>query len=42
MKQFAELIPVVLFFVVYQLDGRTLTLEQAVAIALTSTPKTAA
>ena len=26
MKQFAELIPVVLFFVVYQLDGRTLTL----------------
>lgn len=26
MKQFAELIPVVLFFVVYQLDGRTLAL----------------
>ena len=26
MKQFSELIPVVLFFVVYQLDGRTLTL----------------
>ena len=26
MKQFAELLPVVLFFVAYQLDGRTLTL----------------
>lgn len=26
MKQFAELLPVVLFFVVYQLDGRTLAL----------------
>ena len=26
MKQLAELLPVVLFFVVYQLDGRTLTL----------------
>ena len=26
MKQLAELLPVVLFFVVYQLDGRSLTL----------------